>query len=118
MSPKYLFAFLRYLRTAQPVRYRGLTFRQSADTNDIPQEVQNDFTILKDMFFLSDNYRLQDTTYAVAKLTDSEEDQILFDTLSEVQTIVAYLYSAPRSEFNDIFLSAHDGHAGASRRER
>jgi len=104
-APTYAFAFFPYLRTSGPVTYRGVTLNNSDDAVGVPDEARADFALLKSLFFLRDNYRLCHTTYAVVTVPDKGNENDNLEVLLEFQTIVAYLYSAPRAQFNDIFLS-------------
>ena len=106
MPPPYAFAFFPYLRTSGPVTYRGIVFKNSADNAGIPDEACADFALLKSLFFLRDNYLLSRTTYAMVTLSGKGSDDKCFEELLEFQTILAYLYSGPRAQFNDIFLSS------------
>jgi hypothetical protein len=106
MPPIYIFAFFPYLRTGKPVRYNGIVFKKSDDIADMPEDAKQHFEILKSLFFLKDNYLLKNTTYALHVFMDAREDQQYFSNLREFQTIIAYLYSAPRGQYNDLFLKS------------
>ena len=63
--PIYAFAFFPYLRTSADIRYREITLKNSDDETGIPEQARQDFALLKNLFFLRDNYRLRHTTYAL-----------------------------------------------------
>src|SRR5262245_57021495 len=104
--PIYAFSFFPYLRTSAVIRYREVTLKNSDDETGIPEEARQDFALLKNLFFLRDNYRLRHTTYALLTIPSEKEIQKSFEPLLEFQTLAAYLYSAPRANFNDTFLSS------------
>lgn len=105
MRSNYIFAFLPYLRTREPIKYRDLTFRSIDDLHDLPVQALDDLAVLSGLFFLRDNYRIKEMTFAAQLIDGDDERKAFASLLDEFETLVAYSYASPRVESNDIFLT-------------
>src|SRR5580704_12321881 len=103
------YAFFPYLKSTGIVRYRDITFGTTNDVSHLAQEVAHHVTTLAAMFFLRDNLRIRDMTFAVLPANDPETLASLIESSGEFQAFVQYLYSSPHQTFGDPFLHAEHG---------
>ncbi len=101
---EYTFAFFPYLKTSEPVHYRGVTIKSSDDSSDLPSDAIRYLETLRVMFFLRDHLRIQKMSYAFHALSEKLSASEFTRQLLEFQTLVRFIYSAPHSIFGDPFL--------------
>jgi len=102
----YLFAFFPYLQTSEPVRYRRLVIRSTDDLADIPTDAARHLEILRSMFFLRENLRIQKMSYTYHISEDNEIETSQFvQQLLEFQALVCFIYSSPHHTYGDPFLN-------------
>jgi len=106
MAQSLSFAFLPYLKTSEPIRYKDIVFRNIEDLTDLSAEAIEHLNVLRRMFFLRDNLLIKQITYTTIQRQNEDEwgDKTFLEQLREFQTIVTYLYSAPHKIFGDPFL--------------
>ena len=103
------FAFIPYLKTGGPVQYRGLTLFSSDDLAGLDTGLADHVRTLASMFFLRDDLRIEKVTCAVVEAADAAEMRRRVEDLSEFQSVVRYMYSAPHPIFGQPFLTSEHG---------
>ena len=105
MDEKVLFAILPYLKTSKQVYIRGIRFRASDDLDGLAEDIRSHLRILFSMFFLRDDLRIKEMTYAYLPLDDDrEKKRNVLRRLREARILIGYLYSSPHFPFGDPFL--------------
>lgn len=101
-----LFAVFPYLKTSQPITVRGLQLRGSSDLDGLPSDAREQLTSLLSLFFLRDNLRIVQMTYAYLPATsDWERAYDFIERVGVAQTLIAYLYTAPHTGIGGTVLS-------------
>ena len=101
---KFTFAFFPYLKTTEPVRYRGITIRSSDDLTALPTDAIPHLEKLRRMFFLKDHFRIKQMSYAFCNSVDKASVSKFTEELFEFQTFICYFYSSPHPTSGDPFL--------------
>lgn len=101
----YTFAFFPYLKTSEPVHYRGLIIRSSDDLTCLPQDAINHLEMIKPMFFLRDHLRIQKMSYVFHAPGEGLEASEFTQRLLEFQAVACFIYSSPHPTFGHPFLS-------------
>src|SRR5260370_39029915 len=105
MGKEVVFAILPYLKTSESLSMRGLRFRSSDALAYLAPEQQEHLKTLVSMFFLRDDLRITRMIYALLELEDDpEENQRLFQRLSQAPAFIGYLSSMPQPPREDPFL--------------
>ena len=102
---KYLVAVFPYLKTSNPVRLRGITFRSTDDLSDLTPEEKVDVERIRTRFYLRNSYRIDKMTYTLLRFSNADERQHILDRIAEVRLLLTYLYSAPDEVRCDVFLA-------------
>lgn len=100
----YTFAFFPYLKTSESVRYRGLTIKSSDDSTDLPNDAIPHLEMIKTLFFLRDNLRIQKMSYAFHDPSKGIIPPDFIRQLLEFQALACFIYSTPHPTFGDPFL--------------
>jgi hypothetical protein len=103
------YAFFPYLKSTGIVRYRHIEFGTTGDVSRLSPDVADHVKTLAAMFFLRDNLRIRDMTFAVLQANDPENLASLNESIGEFQAFVQYLCSSPHETFGDPFLHAEHG---------
>jgi len=101
---KYTFAFFPYLKTSEPVHYRGLTIKSSDDFAGLPSDAIQHLETLRVMFFLRDHLQIQKMSYAFHASSEEFSASEFTHQLLEFQILVRFVYSMPHPTFGDPFL--------------
>jgi len=99
------FVFLPYFRTSEPVTFRGIEFRNTQPTADLPEDIAKHIGTLREMFFLKDHLQIQQMIYTVLPGSDGGFNAQIQHHLREFQTLVAYLSSAPHPHSGETWLT-------------
>lgn len=87
------FAILPYLRTSGPAYVRGIEFRNSGDLQALPDEGRRHLKTIFEMFFVRDNLRVTEMTYAYLESPDDEQmRRQMHRRLREAHTLIGYMY--------------------------
>jgi len=98
-------AIFPYLKTSRAVRIRGIELRPISDLTGLPAESQHHLQVLSSMFFLRDNFRLTDMTYAhLAPAPDQNEFSSFWYWLAEAQALVTYMYCCPQGSRRELLF--------------
>jgi hypothetical protein len=100
----YVFAFFPYLKTTEPVSYRGITIRNSDNLSELPADAILHLEKLRLMFFLRDHFRIKQMSYTFHCSTDSLSLPEFIQILIEFQTLICFFYSSPHPTSGDPFL--------------
>jgi hypothetical protein len=115
---KYTFAFFPYLKTSNPIQYRGLVIKNSEDASGMSPEAVRHLETLRAMFFLRDHVRIKEVSYTfhvsarervgvseflVSALRRADVSEFV-KKLLEFQALLSYIYSSPHPTFGDPFL--------------
>jgi len=98
------FVVLPYLKTSEAITVRGVQFRCSTDLGSLPVSTQQHLSTLFSMFFLKDELRIKQMSYAYFNLDNAKDFDVINKRLSEVHQLLAYLYSSPHPTLLDPFL--------------
>lgn len=98
-------AIFPFLKTRYPIAIGSLTFRSTNDLDELPTEQAECVKEVSDMLFVQDDYRVESASYAILPDVSPSRPSPL-DGLIHIQAAVAYMYSAPRHTFGDLFLSS------------
>lgn len=102
-----LFAILPYLKTSGTVAIRGIDFRSSAEVDSLAQATKQHLSIIFSMFFLKDELRIKQLSYACLDMTDDDpKNRQVMQRLAEIHHLLAYLYSSPHPTFLEPFLKS------------
>lgn len=100
-----LFAILPYLKTSETITIRGIDFRSSAEIDSLVQSTKQHLSVLFSMFFLKDELRIKQMSYACLDMTDSDpKNEQVMQRLAQIHHLLAYLYSSPHSTSLEPFL--------------
>ena len=100
-----LFAILPYLKTSGTVTIRGIHFRSNTELDALDQSTREHLSTLFSMFFLKDDLRIKQLSYACLDTTDNDpKNKQVVQRLVEVHHLLAYLYSSPHPSFLEPFL--------------
>ena len=110
MDPRdktYSVVLFPFLKTSSHVRLGSLEFRSTNDIDGLPKDQAASVAEIANMLFASGNQRIERASFAIVDRVDfgSGGAPVGLDALSDIEAVVAYLYAAPRHEFNDIFLT-------------
>lgn len=106
IESQHLFAIFPYLKTSTPVFYKNLTLRNCSDTNGLSNEAIHHLKVLRSMFMLRHNVRIQNVTYAYLFPAGEQAQTTQFiQSLLEFQAITCFIYSSPHPTFGDPFLT-------------
>jgi hypothetical protein len=105
------YVFFPYLKSSGIVHYRHITFGTTSNVAHLKADIAEHVAVLASMFFLRDDLRIKDMTFAVLVAENRMALASLVDSLAEFQAFVCYLYSAPHEIFGEPFL--HAEHASA-----
>jgi hypothetical protein len=95
-----------FLKTSQPVSIGGMIFRSTADTAGLPHDQAKAVTDISAMLFLKDDLRVKSATYAVSPFVELKQTPPYdIEHLINVQSVIAYIYSAPHDVMESVFLS-------------
>jgi hypothetical protein len=87
------FVILPYLRTSGPVHIRGIGFRSSSELQALPPDSRRHLETLFEMFFVRDNLRITEMTYACLEPPDDEQIRHqMHRRLHEAHTLIGYMY--------------------------
>lgn len=104
IESEYTFAFFPYLKTSEPLHYRGLTIRSSDDPGDLPSDALQHLESLRTTFFLRDHLRIQRMSYAFHSSSEDYSVSAFTHQLLELRALVCFVYSAPHPTSGDPFL--------------
>jgi hypothetical protein len=104
-TDKYSVVVLPFLKTDEPASIRSITFRSTRDTAVLSTPQAESVNDVARMLFLRDDFLLTDASYAIVPEIDVNSFPDSLEYLRNVQSVLAYIYTAPRHEFGDIFLS-------------
>lgn len=103
---KQCFSILPYLKTSDPVKIRGIIFRSNSDITSLSKTDQQHLSDIFDMFYLKNDWRIAQMSYAVMELEDLDfMDDKSDRSLEDIHNILAYLYCSPHPSLLDPFLS-------------
>ncbi len=96
-----------YLKSSKKFMYKDIEFRNINDISGFSKRISNHLSIIKNLFYLRDNFLLDQITYSVLQIPikDIKTKNKLFLQLREFKTLLAYLYSSPHPIFGNTFLS-------------
>ncbi|MFA5273106.1 MAG: hypothetical protein WC353_03005 [Candidatus Peribacter sp.] len=107
MKRRYI--FIPYWKTSEPLKFGGITFRSTEDLAGLSKSARKHIETISSLFFLRDDLKILKMTYAIV---EAATDNLLYEKIqaaSDFQTIMTYLYSAPRTNFEDLFLKKEHG---------
>ena len=105
-------AVFPFLKTSEPVSIGSFIFRSTDDPTDLAEEDAKHVTEIAGMLFLRDDLRIRSASYAMLPPLRDPESRVALQELENIQSIIAYCYSAPRFAFGDTFLTFE--HAGVA----
>ena len=103
-APGPAIAVFPFLKTREAVRLGNFNFRSTDDTEGLSEEDSTRVREIAEMLFLQDDLHIRASSYAMLPPLDLDSNDQCLRELQQVQSIVAYCYSAPRQTFGDIFF--------------
>jgi len=105
LTAKYSIVVLPFLKTDRPASIGSIMFRSTTDMELLTASQAESVNEIADMLFLKDDFRIRSATYAIVPEIDVESFTHELAYLRNVQSVITYIYTAPRHEFGDIFLT-------------
>lgn len=101
---EYTFAFFPYLKTSEPVYYRGTLVRSTDDSRGLPPDAVPHLEALRTMFFLRDHLRILKASYAFHSSSEGVSIAEFTRHILEFRALVCYIYSSPHPHSLEPFL--------------
>jgi hypothetical protein len=102
------FVVFPFLKTSDAVRIGEFTFRPISDPGSLSGADLERLSEISRMFFLRDHLRVKSPTYVTVPYIDRIRPTQVLDRLSDIQAVIAYLYSTPHPVTGHSFLSYED----------
>ncbi|HEV8071020.1 MAG TPA: hypothetical protein VGP76_25125 [Planctomycetaceae bacterium] len=112
------YVFFPYLKSSGALRYREVDFGSTADVSRLSSDAADHVSTLSSMFFLRDDLRIKDMSFAVLEAPEGEKIAALLEAVIEFQTFLTYLYSSPDPTTGNPFLRAEHASLFIFREER
>ena len=109
MMIRKLYVVLPYLTTSNPMEIRGVVFRSSRDIDFFEDEVKDTFTKIFNMFYLKDDYKIDEMAYAYFEYQNDIELKNILDDLVKIKILLSFLYSSPHP--SNLSTGLKDEHA-------
>jgi hypothetical protein len=100
------YAILPYLKTRSRISLNGYLFRSTDDREGLSEQDSRAVSEISEMLFLQNSIRLKSGSYTLLpKLVHLESDNApTLNRLRDIQTVLAYCYSAPHPSMGHTFL--------------
>lgn len=105
---RFTVAVFPFLKTSAPVELGGHTFRSTDDVDGLPQPQSKAVTEIARMLFVHGDARVKSASYAIVPGLEVHSTDRRLVELAHLRSVVAYLYSAPNSVFESVFLSPEE----------
>lgn len=97
-------AVFPFLKTSGAIQIGAYTFRSTTDVEGLPSEQANSVNEIAQMLFVQGDLRVKSASYAITPWLDVDRSCAAIDQLSQLRTVLTYIYASPHEISESIFL--------------
>lgn len=108
LNPEFAVAVFPFLKTSAPVEIGNYIFRSTTDLDGLSQTESKAVGEIAKMLFSHGNMRIKSASYTIVPGLEVHSPDPRLIELAHLRDVVAYLYSAPNSVWDNVFLSPEE----------